>query len=112
MREATASCERRSDSRYKTDDGESSASRFRLIVTEASARSVAAASARAGAGALSPREREVLRLLTTGATNREISERLGIGAETVKTLLSRSYTKLGVSRRAGGVAAAPGRGSY
>ena len=57
-------------------------------------------------GALSPREREVVRLLTTGATNREISERLGIGAETVKTLLSRSYEKLGVSRRAEAVTAA------
>jgi DNA-binding NarL/FixJ family response regulator len=57
-------------------------------------------------GALSPREREVVRLLATGATNREISERLGIGAETVKTLLSRSYEKLGVSRRTEAVTAA------
>jgi DNA-binding CsgD family transcriptional regulator len=57
-------------------------------------------------GALSLREREVVRLVTTGATNREISEQLGIGAETVKTLLSRSYAKLGVSRRAEAVAAA------
>jgi DNA-binding NarL/FixJ family response regulator len=56
-------------------------------------------------GTLSPREREVLRLLTTGATNREISEQLGIGTETVKTILSRSYDKLGVSRRAEAVAA-------
>jgi len=57
-------------------------------------------------GALSPREREVVRLLTTGATNREISVQLGIGPETVKTLLSRSYSKLGVSRRAEAAAAA------
>ena len=57
-------------------------------------------------GALSPREREVVLLLTTGATNREISEQLGIGTESVKTLLARSYTKLGVSRRAEAIAAA------
>jgi DNA-binding NarL/FixJ family response regulator len=57
-------------------------------------------------GALSPREREVLRLLATGATNREISAQLGIGAETVKTIVSRSYDKLGVSRRAEAVTAA------
>lgn len=56
--------------------------------------------------ALSPRERDVVRLLKTGATNREISEALGIGAETVKTLLSRSYEKLGVSRRAEAATAA------
>ncbi len=64
------------------------------------------------AGALSPREREVLRMRTTGATNREISERMGIGAETVKTLLSRSYEKLGVSRRAEAIAAAHEQGIY
>jgi DNA-binding NarL/FixJ family response regulator len=56
--------------------------------------------------ALSPREREVVHLLTTGATNREISEQLGIGAESVKTLLSRSYEKLGVRRRAEAIAVA------
>jgi len=62
------------------------------------------------AGALSPREREVIRLLTTGATNRQISEELGIGAETVKTLVSRSYSKLGVTRRAEAIAAAHEQG--
>ena len=64
------------------------------------------------AGTLSPRERDVIRLVTTGATNREISEELGIGAETVKTLLSRSYSKLGVSRRAEAIAAAHEQGIY
>jgi DNA-binding NarL/FixJ family response regulator len=64
------------------------------------------------AGALSPREREVLRLLTTGATNREISATLGIGAETVKTLLSRIYAKLGVSRRAEAIAVAHDQGIF
>ena len=64
------------------------------------------------AGALSPREREVLGLLATGATNREISERLGVSPETVKTLLSRSYAKLGVSRRAEAIAAAHEQGIH
>ena len=64
----------------------------------------------AAAGALSPRERDVIRLLTTGATNRQISEELGIGAETVKTLISRSYSKLGVTRRAEAIAAAHEQG--
>jgi DNA-binding NarL/FixJ family response regulator len=63
-------------------------------------------------GALSPREREVVRLLATGATNREISEQLGIGVETVKTLLARSYGKLGVSRRAEAIAAAHEMGMF
>jgi DNA-binding NarL/FixJ family response regulator len=62
--------------------------------------------------ALTPRERDVMRLLMTGATNREISDQLGIGTETVKTLLSRSYEKLGVSRRAEAVAAAHERGLF
>jgi DNA-binding NarL/FixJ family response regulator len=59
-----------------------------------------------GRAALSPREREVLRLLATGATNRQIAASLALGEETVKTLLSRTYDKLGVSRRAEAVAAA------
>ena len=54
---------------------------------------------RAGRAALSPREREVLQLVATGLTNPEISEQLGVGVETVKTLLERSFRKLGVSGR-------------
>jgi DNA-binding NarL/FixJ family response regulator len=53
-----------------------------------------------GGGALRPRERDVLRRIANGATNREIAEERGIGEETVKTLLSRSCSKLGVRRRA------------
>jgi DNA-binding NarL/FixJ family response regulator len=60
----------------------------------------------AGRGALSPREREVLRLVAQGSTNREIAGELQIGEETVKTLLSRSCAKLGVRRRAEAVSAA------
>lgn len=63
-----------------------------------------------GRGALSPREREVLSLVARGSTNREIASELGVGAETVKTLLSRTFAKLGVRRRAEAVAEAHNRG--
>jgi DNA-binding NarL/FixJ family response regulator len=60
----------------------------------------------AGHGALSPREREVIRLVASGATNQEIAAELGIGSETVKTLLTRVFAKLGVRRRAEAVSVA------
>jgi DNA-binding NarL/FixJ family response regulator len=63
-----------------------------------------------GRGALSPREREVLRLVAGGATNREIASTLEVGDETVKTLLARTFAKLGARRRAEAVSAAYDRG--
>ena len=48
---------------------------------------------------LSPREREILRLAAAGATNPEIADKLGVSRESVKTLLSRSFGKLGVRNR-------------
>ena len=65
---------------------------------------------RAGAGPLTPRERSVLRLVAAGSTNREVAAELGIGEETVKTMLSRAFVKLGVRRRAEAVAVAQARG--
>ncbi len=59
---------------------------------------------------LSRRAREVVLLVAAGATNGEIARDLGIGEETVKTLLARAYAKLGVRRRAEAVAAAHERG--
>ena len=56
--------------------------------------------------ALSPREREVLQHVAAGRTNREIATVLGIGDESVKTLLGRACAKLGTHRRAEAVAAA------
>jgi DNA-binding NarL/FixJ family response regulator len=53
-----------------------------------------------GQAALSPREREVLRLVAEGATNRQVAAKLAVGDETVKTLLARTFAKLGVTRRA------------
>jgi DNA-binding NarL/FixJ family response regulator len=63
-----------------------------------------------GRGALSPRERDVIRLVAGGSTNQEIAEQLGVGSETVKTLLARTFAKLGVRRRAEAVSAAHDRG--
>lgn len=63
-----------------------------------------------GRAALSPREREVLRLVAGGATNRQVAETLEIGEESVKTMLGRAFAKLGVSRRAEAVSEAHRRG--
>jgi DNA-binding NarL/FixJ family response regulator len=57
-------------------------------------------------GALSRREREVLRLVAAGATNRDVAAQLGVGDETVKTLLSRTFAKLGARKRAEAVSRA------
>jgi DNA-binding NarL/FixJ family response regulator len=65
---------------------------------------------KAGAGPLTPRERAVLRLVATGSTNREVAAELGVGEETVKTMLSRAFVKLGARRRAEAVAVAQARG--
>jgi DNA-binding NarL/FixJ family response regulator len=48
---------------------------------------------------LTIREREVLAELVAGKTNTEISQRLSIGSETVKTHLNHIYDKLDVRRR-------------
>jgi two-component system response regulator DesR len=49
---------------------------------------------------LSGREREVIGLIATGATNREIAERLYLSPHTVKEHTSTIYRKLGVRNRA------------
>jgi DNA-binding NarL/FixJ family response regulator len=48
---------------------------------------------------LSDREREILVLLGTGATNREIAERLHLGPDSVKKSATALYRKLGVRNR-------------
>jgi NarL family two-component system response regulator LiaR len=50
-------------------------------------------------GALSPREREVLRLIARGDTNREIARKLTVGEQTVKTHVSSIFAKLGLQDR-------------
>jgi ATP/maltotriose-dependent transcriptional regulator MalT len=49
---------------------------------------------------LSEREREVLGLIATGATNKEIAARLFLSPHTVKEHASALYRKLGVKNRA------------
>jgi DNA-binding CsgD family transcriptional regulator len=48
---------------------------------------------------LSPREREVARLASSGLTSREIGERLHLSVRTVDNVLQRSYAKLGIAGR-------------
>jgi two-component system response regulator DesR len=49
---------------------------------------------------LSTREREVVTLISAGATNREIAERLFLSPHTIKEYTSGIYKKLGVRNRA------------
>ena len=46
---------------------------------------------------LTQREREVFMLAAEGSTNKDVAERLGIGAETVKMHKANAYAKLGVA---------------
>jgi DNA-binding NarL/FixJ family response regulator len=52
-----------------------------------------------GAELLTPREAEVLELLSDGRTNAQIAQRLTIGIETVRTHARNIYRKLGISSR-------------
>ncbi len=58
------------------------------------------------APALSPREIEILELLATGLSNRQIARRLFISEATVKTHLVHVFGKLGVETRTAAVTAA------
>jgi DNA-binding CsgD family transcriptional regulator len=46
------------------------------------------------------RERQIIRLLVQGMTNKQIANKLGIAEDTVKKHLQHVYKKLGVRRRA------------
>lgn len=49
---------------------------------------------------LSPREEEIVQLISRGCTNKEIARALGLSDKTVKAHLSHIFAKLGVTRRA------------
>ena len=55
-------------------------------------------------GGLTPREVEVLRVVATGATNREVADRLVISEKTVARHVSNIFAKLGVASRAAATA--------
>ncbi len=90
------------------------------VVDATMAARVASAAARLDSGefwpgarlGLSQRESEVLGLVVAGLSNRAIARRLVIGDETVKSHIRAIYRKLGVSDRAGAVAAALREGVF
>lgn len=67
-------------------------------------------SARDAFATLSPRERQILALLTEGLGNGEIGERLAISEKTVRNHISSVYDKLGVWSRAQAMVFARDRG--
>ncbi len=64
----------------------------------------------AAALGLTPRERDVLRLLVQGLSDKEIAAALSIGARTVQTHVANLFAKLGVNARTEAVALAVRRG--
>jgi DNA-binding CsgD family transcriptional regulator len=60
------------------------------------------------ADALTPREREILRLVASGMTNREVAAALVISPGTVRKHLENAYARLGVRSRAQAVAVLAG----
>ena len=66
--------------------------------------------ARAAEPELTESESEGLALLAQGMTNKAIAAKLGISEDAVKVRLKHAYEKLGVSDRAGAIAAAIRRG--
>ena len=61
-------------------------------------------SGRSAAGTLTPREAEVLRLVSTGLTNRGIADRLSLSEKTVARHLSNIFGKLALSSRSAATA--------
>jgi DNA-binding NarL/FixJ family response regulator len=75
------------------------ASRGMHVLPRSAASAGVGSAALEGAELLTPREAEVLELLTDGRTNAQIAQRLTIGIETVRTHARNIYRKLGISSR-------------
>ena len=93
-----ASLERRSAARRLVADVRSTANRLGLTALAEEAASVLPEAD--NTSGLSKREREVLALVSTGASNRDIAATLVISLNTVERHLANVYTKLGVRGRA------------
>lgn len=68
-----------------------------------SAGALRSATAAGAISRLSARETEVLRLMASGANNREIADALHVSERTVKSHVSMIFSKLGVRDRAGAI---------
>jgi DNA-binding CsgD family transcriptional regulator len=68
-------------------------------VTECFMSSFAVHAAEIGGRPLTRRERQILDLLLSGRTNREIALRLGTSEHTIKVQLGKLYAKVGVKNR-------------
>jgi pimeloyl-ACP methyl ester carboxylesterase/DNA-binding CsgD family transcriptional regulator len=85
-------------------------SRFQQVALEFLGVPATPAGEDAAFASLSPREREVLALLTEGLANAEIGERLSISEKTVRNHISNLFDKLGVWTRAQAMVFARDRG--
>jgi pimeloyl-ACP methyl ester carboxylesterase/DNA-binding CsgD family transcriptional regulator len=74
--------------------------RFKHVVLEFMGEPDAAAAEDPAFGALSSREREILKLLTDGLSNAQIAGRLSLSEKTVRNHVSHVFDKLGVGTRA------------
>jgi DNA-binding NarL/FixJ family response regulator len=100
-------CERRGDQDGRVLALETARRLFKALNADRGLARVAEHSGRAArqqVGSLSEREVQVLRLLATGKTNRDIAEALFISDKTVARHVSNIFDKLGVSRRTGATA--------
>jgi ATP/maltotriose-dependent transcriptional regulator MalT len=61
---------------------------------------------------LSVRELDILRLIATGCTNKEIADRLVIAISTVKSHINNLYSKLGVRSRTQAISVARDLGLF
>lgn len=72
----------------------------RRLIAEVTTRRAARRTPAPALGALTPREREILELVARGMSNTEIAEALFIAEQTVKTHVSKVFTKLDLRDRA------------